>query len=163
MQLTLTKMTFQYHTYWLGSTPQGLAFIGGQDAPADEWQRWFKTAIIDPTANQTAKAALTDYLAGRSTTFSLPLDQTYGTPFQQTVWHVLTTIPYGQTRTYADIANQLNRPTAVRAVATAIGRNPLLIIVPCHRIIRKDGGLGGYRGGLAMKQALLSLEQTSPK
>ena len=82
-----------------------------------------------------------------------------GTEFQQQVWQALTRIPYGQTRSYADIADTIGNPKAVRAVGAANGRNPLAIIVPCHRVIGRDGSLTGYAGGLAIKQFLLNLEQ----
>ena len=91
------------------------------------------------------------------TIFDLPLD-IYGTPFQQSVWTLLQDIPYGETRSYAQIAAALGRPKAVRAVGQANGANPLPIIIPCHRVIQTDGSLGGYGGGLAIKRALLALE-----
>jgi len=160
MHLTLTNTTINQHTYWLGSTERGLAFVGSPDGASDEWQAFFPqaTALTDATANQAACQALTNYLTGQITTFDLPLDQAHGTPLQQGVWQALRQLPYGQTCTYSDLATKLKRPKAVRAIASAVGRNPLLIVVPCHRVIRKDGQLGGYRGGLAMKQRLLTLE-----
>ncbi|AVK63667.1 methylated-DNA--[protein]-cysteine S-methyltransferase [Lactobacillus sp. CBA3606] len=161
MQLTLTVATITSHHYLVGSTPIGVAFIGRADGPANEWQTFFPaaTARVVPTANQAAIRALTAYLTGKQTTFTCPLDVSYGTPFQQQVWQALRTIPYGQTWSYTQLAHSLNRPTAVRAIASAVGRNPLLIFVPCHRVIRQDGQLGGYRGGLPMKRALLALEK----
>ncbi|MFC6180176.1 methylated-DNA--[protein]-cysteine S-methyltransferase [Lactiplantibacillus daowaiensis] len=163
MKLTLTQLQFEQHTYWLGSTTAGLAFVGSRDGDADEWHQFYPTATatIDSTGNHTAKQAVQAYLTGHSDAFdTLALDLTHGTSFQQAVWHALQAIPYGQTWTYSDLATALNRPQAVRAIASAVGRNPLLIVVPCHRVVRKDGTLGGYRGGLAMKRGLLRLEQT---
>jgi AraC family transcriptional regulator of adaptative response/methylated-DNA-[protein]-cysteine methyltransferase len=86
-----------------------------------------------------------------------------GTPFQQKVWKELSKIPSGQTRTYAEIAKKIGKPTAVRAVANAIGANNLPVIVPCHRVIRSDGGLGGYRWGIAKKKKLLAMEMRGAK
>ncbi|MFN2745164.1 methylated-DNA--[protein]-cysteine S-methyltransferase [Bacillus sp. z60-18] len=100
---------------------------------------------------------LTAYFSGRCRHFSLPVALT-GTPFQLSVWHALRMIPYGETRTYSEIAVVIQRPDAVRAVGAAIGANPLLIVIPCHRVIGKNGKLTGYRGGLEMKQHLLRLE-----
>jgi AraC family transcriptional regulator of adaptative response/methylated-DNA-[protein]-cysteine methyltransferase len=86
-----------------------------------------------------------------------------GTPFQQKVWKELCKIPYGQTRTYEDIAKKIGKPKAIRAVANAIGANTLAVTVPCHRVIRKDGSLGGYRWGIAKKKKLLEMEKKGKK
>lgn len=104
-----------------------------------------------------AERQLTEYFAGRRTTFALPLDP-QGTPFQRAVWDALRTIPFGQTRSYAEIARQIGRPTAVRAVGAANGRNPLSIVTPCHRVIGTNGRLTGFAGGLDRKAFLLRLE-----
>ena len=101
---------------------------------------------------------LTEYFAGRRTAFDLPLDWSGGTPFQQQVWQALLELPCGSTTTYGALSVGLNRATAVRAVAGAIGRNPLSIIVPCHRVLSAGASLTGYAGGLARKAALLRLE-----
>jgi methylated-DNA-[protein]-cysteine S-methyltransferase len=98
------------------------------------------------------------YFAGRLQRFNLPLDF-QGTEFQKRVWQALLTIPFGQTRSYAEIARQIGRPTAVRAVGAANGRNPISIVAPCHRVIGSNGDLTGYAGGLAAKQHLLGLER----
>ena len=163
MKLVLSSTTIDHQTYWLGSTQQGLAFVGSANGPKNEYQRFYPeaTPIIDQQANQLAVTALATYLTGKSQSFDLPLDQTSGTPLQRQVWQALQQIPYGQTVTYSELATTLNRPTAVRAIASAVGKNPLLIVVPCHRVLRKDGTLGGYRGGLPMKTALLSLEKNN--
>ncbi len=105
-----------------------------------------------------AAGQLTEYFHRRRQGFSLPLGAT-GTPFQQAVWQQLSQIPYGQTRSYGDIANQLNNPKAVRAVGAANGKNPIAIVVPCHRVIGADGSLTGYAGGTTRKAFLLALEQ----
>lgn len=109
-------------------------------------------AILDEAEGQ-----LRDYFAGRRQVFDLPLALT-GTPFQERVWQALRTIPYGQVISYSQLAQKIQQPKALRAVGSANGKNPLAIIIPCHRVIAKDGGLGGFSGGLTIKEKLLSLE-----
>ena len=109
-----------------------------------------------------AQAQLDEYFTGSRRHFDLPLAP-QGTPFQRQVWFALATIPYGQTRSYAQIAAQLQRPTATRAVGAANGRNPLPIVLPCHRVIGADGSLTGFSGGLPTKRFLLELEGALPK
>lgn len=104
------------------------------------------------------KRQLEQYFAGQRQRFDLPLDF-QGTDFQQQVWQALLTIPYGETRSYKDIALQIGNEKAVRAVGAANGRNPISIIAPCHRVIGSGGALVGFAGGLDKKQILLSLEQ----
>ncbi|MFN4317555.1 methylated-DNA--[protein]-cysteine S-methyltransferase [Acinetobacter parvus] len=104
------------------------------------------------------KQQLEQYFAGQRQQFNLPLDF-QGTDFQQRVWRALLTIPYGETRSYKDIALQIGNEKAVRAVGAANGRNPISIIAPCHRVIGSGGALVGFAGGLDKKQILLSLEQ----
>lgn len=101
---------------------------------------------------------LTAYFAHQLQQFSISLDM-IGTPFQQQVWHALTTIPFGETRSYKQIAIQIGNPKAVRAVGAANGKNPISIIVPCHRVIGADGSLTGFAGGLDIKAYLLKIEQ----
>jgi methylated-DNA-[protein]-cysteine S-methyltransferase len=105
-----------------------------------------------------ARQQLADYFAGTRRTFTVPLDLARGTEFQNRVWNALRTIPFGQTRSYGQIAAQIGRGSAVRAVGAANGRNPIPIIVPCHRVIGADGTLTGFTGGLAIKARLLALE-----
>ncbi len=100
---------------------------------------------------------LTEYFSGERHAFDLPLNAG-GTGFQQTVWSALVDIPYGELRSYRDIANAIGKPKAARAVGAANGRNPLPIVVPCHRVIGSDGSLTGFAGGLPMKTQLLTLE-----
>jgi AraC family transcriptional regulator of adaptative response/methylated-DNA-[protein]-cysteine methyltransferase len=103
-----------------------------------------------------ARAALNDPAAGEA----VPLDL-HGTPFQLSVWNAVRQVPAGETRTYAQIAAQIGRPSAIRAVGTANGANPVSILIPCHRLIRSDGGLGGYAWGLEMKRTLLQREKAA--
>jgi len=105
-----------------------------------------------------AHAQLHEYFSQQRKAFSLPLDYSVGTDFQQAVWRQLTAIAPGQTSSYAAIAQAIGKPAAVRAVGGAIGRNPLSIVVPCHRVIGSKGQLTGYAGGLPRKIALLQLE-----
>lgn len=102
---------------------------------------------------------LEQYLKGQRKVFDLPLDVT-GTDFQKRVWLELSKIPYGKTFSYSEIAKKIQNDRAVRAVGTANGRNPISLIVPCHRVIAADGTLGGYAGGLEIKEKLLRLEQS---
>lgn len=108
---------------------------------------------------QAAQDQLTEYFASQRRVFELPLDPV-GTEFQKKVWQALRTIPFGETRSYIDIARQLGDPKATRAVGAANGRNPISIVVPCHRVVGADGSLTGYAGGLQRKHALLRLEHT---
>ena len=104
-----------------------------------------------------AKQELTAYFASQPKAFSVPLDW-HGTAFQESVWQALTAIPYGETVTYADIARAIGRPQSARPTGGAVARNPLPIIVPCHRVISSDRTLTGFAGGLKIKVALLELE-----
>lgn len=130
-----------------------IAFEGSSHAtPADDWSPG-PCAVLDQ-----AEGELKAYFAGERHQFSVP-HCPQGTPFQTQVWHALCTIPYGKTCSYATIAKHIGNPNAVRAVGAANGRNPLPIIVPCHRVIGSNGTLTGFAGGLAIKAHLLSLEQ----
>lgn len=115
---------------------------------------------LDPATKliQEAIRQINTYLAGELQAFDLPLDVSWATPFQQAVWRKLLGIAWGQTATYADVALAIGKPQAVRAVGTAIGRNPMSLLVPCHRVVGAQGQLAGYSGGLHRKQALLELE-----
>ncbi|OFM04224.1 cysteine methyltransferase [Corynebacterium sp. HMSC06D04] len=105
-----------------------------------------------------AAAQLDEYFAGARRTFSVPIDESLTSGFRQRVQRLLTDIPYGATTTYAQLADAAANPKAVRAVGSACARNPVPIIVPCHRVLRSDGSLGGYRGGVEAKEMLLRLE-----
>lgn len=110
----------------------------------------------DPLLRRAAKA-LQRYFAGEADAFDLPLDL-HGTPFQRSVWQALLRIPAGRTCSYGEIAKAIGAPQAVRAVGAAVGRNPASLVVPCHRVLGRDGSLTGYAGGVQRKQALLALE-----
>ena len=122
-----------------------------------------KEEVIEGAAAETtllhgAALQLEQYFSGRRKEFFLPLEP-QGTPFMRQVWQALETIPYGETRTYKDIAIQIGHEKAYRAVGLANNRNPLPILIPCHRVIGQNGQLIGYGGGLPMKERLLKLEQ----
>ena len=144
----------------LACTPQGLCgawFDDQRDAPpAGRFAA--EQAAPDHALLQEASAQLQAYFAGRLQRFDLPLDLGAGTVFQQAVWRGLQALGWGQLGTYSATAQRIGRPRAVRAVGGAIGRNPLSIIVPCHRVLGRSGELTGYSGGLWRKQALLALE-----
>jgi len=116
--------------------------------------------LLDDRAFPDAVEQLDAYFAGELQEFDLSL-QLSGTEFQRRVWNALRTIPYGETRTYGEIAQQIGAPTAFRAVGLANGHNPIAVIVPCHRVIGANGSLTGFGGGLERKSALLELERTT--
>jgi methylated-DNA-[protein]-cysteine S-methyltransferase len=133
-----------------GEALTGLAMDGRPQAGWREDRGWFAAA----------RAQLEAYFAGELRGFDLPLAPR-GTPFQERVWEMLLTIPHGATRTYAEIAARVGKPSASRAVGAANGRNPIAIIIPCHRVVGADGGLTGYAGGLARKAWLLRHERAA--
>ena len=141
-----------------GDALVGLYMAGQAHRPADE--RFGEPAPDgDPTLSRVADE-LAEYFAGRRREFTVPL-RPAGTDFQRAVWEEIATIPYGETATYTDLALALGRPTATRAVGAAVGRNPLTVIVPCHRVMGAGGALTGYAGGLDRKVALLTLERAT--
>jgi methylated-DNA-[protein]-cysteine S-methyltransferase len=119
---------------------------------SDHWREGTNAVL------ERAGAQLAEYFSGRREVFDLPLAPS-GTPFQQRVWTALRTIPYGHTWSYVELAQRIGQPAASRAVGAANGRNPISIIVPCHRVIGADGSLTGFGGGVAVKQRLLELER----
>lgn len=129
-----------------------LGRIGKARFDSGEWVEVDRFAAI-----KEAEQQLEAYWAGELFEFDLPLNPS-GTPFQKKVWAALCNIPYGKTATYGEIAQQIGTPTASRAVGAANGRNPIAIVVPCHRVIGSNGKLTGYAGGLDMKEALLAHE-----
>jgi methylated-DNA-[protein]-cysteine S-methyltransferase len=127
-----------------------------------EAQKWHPAELDAPERPddpllQRAATQIGEYFAGQRSQFDLPLDL-HGTAFQQSVWRALCTIESGATQSYASVARSVGSPQAVRAVGAAVGRNPVSVIVPCHRVVGTDGSLTGYAGGLERKRALLALE-----
>lgn len=138
----LAGLWFEGQKHW------PLQMTGSHDWPAHDGHPVLKLACLQ----------LAGYFAGSRTAFDLPLDLSGGTAFQQAVWQVLLAIPSGGTASYGDVSRRAGTPAAVRAVGAAIGRNPVSIVVPCHRVIGAGGSLTGYAGGLHRKTALLTLE-----
>lgn len=129
---------------WPDDSPRRVKLAPATEAPDHP--------VLVETATQLAA-----YFAGTLTRFDLPIEFR-GTDFQKDVWAALLTIPFGETRSYADIARQIGRPSAVRAVGSANGRNPISIVAPCHRVVGSNGALTGFAGGLDAKRYLLTLE-----
>jgi len=173
---TLSKIETVYFTLFnykewsmvIAATENGLCYVGSQNEPIEELGKWVNKKMsrvilteskekLDPFANELMK-----YIDGDKNEFTQTFDLR-GTSFQIDVWNTLCTIPYGKTVCYSDIAKKVGNPKAVRAVGTAIGANPIAIIIPCHRVLGKDGSLTGYSGGLPVKERLLQLEGISYK
>ena len=133
---------------WFDDQKHGPTQAQRQQWPSDASHPWL----------QSAAAQVLAYLSGQTLQWEGPLDLSAGTPFQQSVWHALLGIPSGQSQSYGALALLLARPGAVRAVGAAVGRNPVSIIVPCHRVLGAGGQLTGHAGGLWRKEALLRLE-----
>ncbi len=151
------KMNSPIGAIYLAASEEGLNYI--------YWNRLKIPMVSEKNANSAAAKILTktekqlgEYFAGKRTQFDLPINVD-GTEFQKRVWKQLSQIPFGKTVSYKDIAIKLNASGASRAVGTANGRNPISIVVPCHRVISSDGTLGGYAGGLPAKVKLLTLEK----
>lgn len=150
---------------YIAATTQGVCFVGSPNEPFSELEAWVQKNIptfhLIPSDHklQPVIDELQQYLHGKRQQFTVAKD-VIGTDFQQAVWHACELIPYGETSTYSQIAEQIGRPKAVRAVGSAIGANPLLFIIPCHRMIAKNGSLAGFRAGIEVKEYLLTLENS---
>lgn len=150
----MTRCPGPLGTYLIVSSQRGLVYV----SPEDQAEGRFAGGEQGASEHNTAACReLTAYFEGKLRRFTVLLDLR-GTPFQLRVWHQLLQVPYGETRSYADLARALGKPAAARAVGGAVGSNPVSIIVPCHRIIGSDGSPTGYGSGLHRKQALLDLE-----
>jgi methylated-DNA-[protein]-cysteine S-methyltransferase len=135
----------------VASTEKGVASIRfGASVPAG--------VSCDDSVNRETVQQLSEYFEGKRTSFDIPLD-VEGTAFQKAVWSELLRIPYGETRSYGDIAEAIGKPGAARAVGMANHDNPIAVVIPCHRVVGKDGSLTGYAGGLHLKAQLLSIER----
>jgi methylated-DNA-[protein]-cysteine S-methyltransferase len=157
MNLAFTRISSPVGTLKLVATDTALVAVvwrdhGAGQVPVHDAAEAQSHPVLDRASHQ-----LEEYFAGRRREFDLPLEF-LGTDFQRRAWRALQSIPYGETRTYADMARQIGQPTAVRAVGAANGRNPISIIVPCHRVIGSSGALTGFGGGLDAKAKLLALE-----
>ena len=158
--IAFTTWTAPLGTLVIAASARGLAgaWFDAQKhfaGPATAWRRDDDHPVLEEAIRQLA-----GYFAGTRQEFDLPCDPA-GTPFQQAVWRAIATVRYGEVLTYAALAARAGAPGAARAAGAATGRNPLSIIVPCHRIVGASGALTGYAGGLARKEALLALERAT--
>lgn len=155
MQVYISSITTDIGTLYVEASADAIVGVRFEDddiaMTANAAQR------TDNDISKRGAQQLTEYFAGKRKTFSLPLSP-QGTAFQNKVWQQLCSVDYGKTASYLDIAKALGKPTASRAVGTANGKNPIAIIIPCHRIIGANGSLTGYAGGLERKSYLLNLE-----
>ncbi|ALS75291.1 cysteine methyltransferase [Planococcus rifietoensis] len=148
----------------LAKSGKGLCYVGSPGEGLVEMQQHcakrFPSAdfVQDPQALTEYQYTIEAWLAGSRETYSLPLDVA-GTEFQRSIWQALQEIPYGQTVSYSELAERIGKPQAIRAAGSAVGANPLLLFIPCHRVIRKNGDATGFRGGMELKHHLLKTEQ----
>ncbi len=162
--ILLNHLTTPLGPMFIGATPKGICLLEFAnrtmlESQLHDLQKRLKSPILTGKNQHIEQAGneLQEYFKGKRKKFTVTLDP-QGTVFQQSVWQVLLAIPYGKTISYLQQAQQLNKPSAVRAVANANGANKISIIIPCHRVIGSDGNLTGYGGGIERKQWLLDLE-----
>lgn len=167
MEITLSDCvyyaSFLYNDWnvFMAATKKGLCYISTR--PNKESVNYLRKTYGDMTLEENKKVMkvyedqLIEYINGERKVFDFSLSPK-GTAFQKSVWDALIQIPYGKMFTYSDIAEKIGKPSAVRAVANAIGKNPILIVIPCHRVIRKNGELSGFREGVQVKERLLKME-----
>ncbi len=164
MARELKYVTFNTDMGWVGilASARGLLATTLPRPSAQEAHQQLGNRVDQATWSPHSFAGLMEllkvYFSGKQVTFPNELDLSENTSFQREVWQMTRFIPYGETRSYLWLATQINKPGAARAVGQALGRNPLTIIIPCHRVVASHGGLGGFGGGLEMKQSLLHLE-----
>lgn len=156
--MNYTTLAVPNDVLYIAATNKGLCYVGNEEQELFDYAAKRKEVLVqDNEAMSIYRTQFARYFSGNLETFHLTLDVT-GTALQQQVWQTLMTIPFGEVWTYSDVAEKIGKPTAVRAVANAIGRNPVLVVIPCHRVIGKNRKLTGFRSGLAMKKTLLHLE-----
>jgi methylated-DNA-[protein]-cysteine S-methyltransferase len=163
LDVAYTRTDSPFGPLLLAATPRGLVRVGlpnqDEEALLEELAAKVSPRVLEAAAPlEEARRELDRYFAGERERFELALDWSLTGGFQGRVQRQINRIPYGQTRTYTEMAKRAGNERAVRAAGTACGRNPLPVVVPCHRVLRSGGGLGGYGGGLPMKKALLALE-----
>lgn len=166
LDVTYTTADSPFGTLLLAKTPQGLVRIGlpNEDTEgllADLAGRISPRVLEAPAGLDEERRELEDYFAGRRHAFELPIDWQLSHGFLLRARQEIAAIPYGETRTYTDLARGAGNERAVRAAGSACSRNPIPLVVPCHRVLRSDGSLGGYAGGLEMKEKLLEMERES--
>lgn len=160
-----TDVDTRFLPFWAASSQAGLLRVAyglSKNAFIEViFQQYPQSEFIVSSVSHPALIQISEYLNGNRAKFTIPLDLRSATPFQQAVWQAVAQIPYGKIRTYGQIAEQIGKPNAARAVGSANGSNPLPIIIPCHRLIGTDGSLRGFggRGGIQTKQFLLEFEQ----
>ncbi len=161
--LYYSRMKSAIGPLWVAVSSKGVLLIdwGSRAFPPKNFEKNVQWVVSEEKTAELRKQ-LAEYFDGKRTEFSLPLDLRTGTEFQRTCWEILCKIPYGELRTYQEVAVAAGRPTAFRAVGQANHANPIPIIIPCHRVINTDGQLGGYGGGLDLKEQLLALEEALP-
>jgi methylated-DNA-[protein]-cysteine S-methyltransferase len=163
LDVAYTTTDSPFGTLLLARTPKGLVRVGLPNQDADELLVDLATRVSPrlleaPPALDEVRRELDLYFEGRLTEFDLPLDWQLSRDFRRRVLRAIARIPYGQTRSYTQMATSAGNERAVRAAGTACGSNPIPVVVPCHRVLRSGGALGGYGGGLPMKESLLRLE-----
>ena len=162
-----STMNWGTRAFYLAAGKKGLCYLSTPGVDSKEMEIWLRRKypnsqlVENEEALKPYKDELDAYFNGERMALNLPV-AIKGTPFQEAVWYALRDIPAGETASYSEIANQIQNPKAVRAVGAAIGANPILIYVPCHRVIGKNGSLVGFRGGIDMKTDLLALESKLP-
>lgn len=161
VNVQMTEIVMGEVQLWIGLCEDVIVFVGSPNGSKEEVHQFIKNAHLETILMPTdvLKQAFTAYFE-EGVPLTLSYSDIFGTSFQQKVWQAVRTIPYGETRSYSDLARAIGMPSAVRAVASAVARNPLLLVVPCHRVIQKSGKLGNYRGGATWKQSLLKLEKS---
>lgn len=167
-QIFYTEMDSPIGPLTIVGTKKGLCILefGSMEDVEERLSGWLKKQSFAGELINSREAllqvvhALEEYFSGNLEKFDLPIDL-HGTPFQKKVWNELLNIEYGTTKSYKDIAEAIAAPKAVRAIGTAIGQNPVPIIIPCHRVINSNGKLGGFTGGIDKKQKLLKIENAS--
>jgi methylated-DNA-[protein]-cysteine S-methyltransferase len=164
LDVAYTTADSPFGTLLLARTPQGLVRVGLPNEEADALLvelagRISPRVLEDAAAFDAERRELDDYFAGRRRGFDLPIDWQLSHGFLLRARQGIATIPYGETRTYTELAREAGNERAVRAAGSACSRNPIPLVVPCHRVLRSDGSLGGYAGGLGMKERLLELER----
>lgn len=170
MKICSAQIDTPIGTLIAASTSDGVCVLDFADVPKCEAKlarikQLSNVDIVDSPNNiiEELKTQLEEYFAGKLKEFTIPIDILYGTKLQRIIWDTLLTIKYGECITYAHLSNAVNKPKAVRAVANAVGWNPISILLPCHRVIGSDGSLTGYSGGLERKKFLLKLEEENIK
>lgn len=153
-----TEYHSKFGTIYICTTVNGISYIGWEDQELDGPHLDDDQRVIKYLHD--AEGEIEEYLAGNRKKFTLPISINQGTKFQKKVWTELLNIPYGQVTNYSDIAARVGSPEAVQAVGNANSKNPICIIIPCHRVINKSGELSGYAGGAQVKEALINLEST---